>query len=141
MPEIKDVNGVATFVVNGTYSGYSADELKALGFAADLQKNTYAMTKSWDNCDWTSYPFTPTIVANNDGTWTASYDISSLTAYYYTAHFGILTSEKKIPDYKIATALDTTVTIGSLKYELVSIPTSTDGADFWGSIGLKITAA
>jgi len=127
--------------VNGTYSGYSADELKALGFAADLQKNTYAMTKSWDNCDWTSYPFTPTIVANNDGTWTASYDISSLTAYYYTAHFGILTSEKKIPDYKIATALDTTVTIGSLKYELVSIPTSTDGADFWGSIGLKITAA
>jgi len=140
-PEIKDVNGVATFVVNGTYSGYSADEVKALGFTADLQKNTYAMTKSWDNCDWTSYPFTPTVVANSDGTWTASYDISSLTAYYYTAHFGILTSEKKIPDYKIATALDTTVTIGSLKYELVSIPTSSDGADFWGCIGLKITAA
>jgi len=140
-PEIKDLNGVATFVVNGTYTGYTAAEVEALAFTADLQKNTYAMTKSWDNCDWTAYPFTPTIVANSDGSWTASYDISSLAAYFYTAHFGVLTSESKIPDYKIATPLDASVTIGSLKYELVSVPGSTDGADFWGCIGLKITAA
>lgn len=139
---LEEKDGKAQFVVSGTYASYSAAEIKEIAEKTyfDLQKNPYAVTGSWDG-DWSTISeFNKVAEVNEtDKTFKLYIDISAVENYKYTTHmnFGRTVSA----EYKPATAINQTITVGNKNYTMIVVPNSEDGAQFWGAVGIIIEDA
>lgn len=137
---LTNVSDRAILTVSGTYANVDAATVMA-SYYLDAQRNPYAITGSWDG-DW-SYEYPEATITAENGVWTLTFDITDFTDAAYTCHgaVGATFENEKGPDLKLAEALDTSVTIGSRTYRMVSVPGSGDGAEFWGCLGLFVSTA
>ena len=137
---IANVNDKAVVTISGTYANVDAATVMA-SYYLDAQRNPYAITGSWDG-DW-SYEYPEATITAENGVWTLTFDITDFTDAAYTCHgaVGATFDNEKGPDLKLAEALDTSVTIGSRTYRMVSVPGSSDGAEFWGCLGFFVSTA
>ncbi len=88
--KVVDKDGKATLVLEGTYQGYTKAEIEALKPAMDLQENANAGGgSSWARPIILKDGAGATIVANDNGTFSVSYDISSVSKKNdtYMVHF------------------------------------------------------
>lgn len=140
--------GKVLITIDGTYTGDKAKmEKVALSWACDLEENPYAAGGTWSG-NWVVYEQTPTITINDDGTFVVVIDVTqvewsetTMDKSCYTLHFGAK-QNGKTPDVKLADGLEnSTVIIEDKTYTLVYVKDSTDGAEFWGGVGLTITTA
>jgi hypothetical protein len=135
--EITEVDGKIYFGVGGTYTGTKeAFESVATSIQFNLEGNAIA---NGDGSDWTKHTFGCTQTIGEDGTFTFRYDITNLSSYCYTAHFG-QTDGTNLTLGAEYNGVSFTSADGSV-YTLTSVPNSTDGTEYWGSIGLKVQKA
>lgn len=132
-------------IIEGKYENYTIEQVEAFNFYFDLQENPYYMTGSWEG-SWVRYSYTPEVTAQADGTFTLKMDVTSLPEYAYTGHIEKDRTtggdeEPVPPDCKIDAAIDTKVTVGGKEYNLISVPGSIDGNEFWGCLGLVVKTA
>lgn len=131
--KLAEENGRVYTVICGTVShaDYTVEEMQQflLGFAFNYQHNQQAGAANWDTVNIKA---TKAIV--KDGTFEVWYDITDLAPSAYTSHF-----DGK--DVKPAEAYNESVTVGGKTYNMVVVPGSGEGKDFWGCIGLYVTAA
>ncbi len=89
--------------------------------------------------NWTSNKLVnPVLTINEDGTWTAKYDITDIAVHGnpYTCHFGGAQSDLKLPT---TVAQDgKSVTLNGKKYTLVNKNGATDEQNNWGVVSVLI---
>lgn len=129
-------NGKVYLSISG--SAYSTEkeaiEATVSGIWVDLQKR---------GDDWYRNQLKePVITVNEDGTWTAKYDLTNVEAHGnpYTGHFGG-TEEGNTGDLKLPTSAaedGKSVTLNGRKYTLVNKNGATDEANNWGCVSVKI---
>ncbi len=127
------------FVLSGTYTGCSEEEIKAFLEAVylDFQHNKEAGAASWDYV--TDFARTVTVEGT---TWTIEADITGLATSFYTVHFdapglnGNAGKDLKLTDLQ---SDGRNVSYNSRKYTITNkYGISTAGKDFYGCIGLTI---
>lgn len=140
---LEDLGGKATLVISGTYvPGADATEESLVAALSeiyfDFQGNPYVVSGSWEG-DWEYRVLTCVGVevdtANN--TYVAKYDLSQLTEFAYTGHYGSSSTDCKPTGESFTKEL----TVGSLKYTLSYVNGSGAAEEFWGCIGLRVEAA
>jgi hypothetical protein len=136
---VEEHNGKVCLAVSGTYEKYTADEVKALAFKCDLQCNPNAAADG--SGDWTKNVLTVSEVVAADGRFTVYLEIGELANYKYTTHLSVVDGDGDAADLKIYTEINETYTIGTKTYTIISVPGSSDGAEYWGCIGVVIADA
>lgn len=122
------------FIVNGTYDGYTKEEIEALPFNFAIQKNPLRINDGSN--DWSTVLKEGIFVANDNSTFTFKADITSLDAYTYMLKFALNTD--LATDLVISEAINKETTLGNKKYTLVSFPGSTESSQNWGCVGIDI---
>jgi hypothetical protein len=154
--KLEERDGKAYYVIGGgtveyTAEGFGEDAAaekaaveKAIQSAVffELQKNTYALTNSYDGADWSTYctdAASHIITLSADSKqFEVAVDISSLNPYYYTTHCDAETSGSH--DLKPNTdSFTQTLAVNGLKYELIYEKGSDNPAKYWGCVGLQVT--
>ena len=126
---------VVYYVIKGTYTGGTATEAKTFFEALyfDFQ---------FTGGDWKTFKELPRVVTTDDTNFTIKVDVSSLTAYKYTAHLDSTDGQEK--GRKNFTLSDTSIngkslTVNGWTYQLVNVPGSNDNADdCFGTVGLWV---
>ena len=129
-------------VFNGTYQGYTEDQIDAIVWYYDIEINGN-LAGSWGGRFLKSSD-NDYIAARTakDGVFTVSYDVSSATKSYYTIHFADKLSNGNPGDFKPGISIDESIVVNGYKYKLVCYPDAgpnNDGNKYWGCIGLEIT--
>lgn len=135
------------FVVSGTSVNYDASALETLlgSVYFDLQENGYINNnQSWDGAEWTNHAdFTRTVTVEG-ATWKIEFDVTSLAAKAYTAHFDSTDgTEETRKDLKLSdTSMhEKAVTAGDKTYTLYNFFGSANAHEYYGCIGLRIMDA
>ncbi len=139
---VKDDQGHVFATISGTFSGYTAAEVEELDAYFDVESNSWYVENSWTN--FHRYLADATIIrdVNENGTFTIKVDITELSAYAYTVHFGwgVTKPSGDATDTKLGKAIDQTVTEGTKEYHLVCYTDGAeDGKKFWNNLGLIVS--
>ncbi len=129
--DLVEENGKPYFVLKGTYTGGTKEELQSVLEAVhfDLETNANMGASGWNRVS--NYP---RIVETTDSGWTIKFDISSLMQPA-TPHF-----KSESGDIKLSTehAVDgKSITVGGVEYSIFNKPENDDADhNFWGNVGL-----
>ncbi len=139
--DLVEEDGKPYFVLKGTYTGCTQEQLKAeletVWF--DFETNANMGANGWNRkSDY------PRKVETTDTGWTIKVDVSSLTQPA-TPHF-TKTGDNSYGDIKLDTTHavhDKAITVGGFEYKLFNKPECTDKAhdadhNFWGNVGLMV---
>ena len=139
--KIEEKDGATYAVVGGVYTAEQADfKLIATSIFFNFESNPQAYDPTYTGWDgFTQYTFNATLELGDNKTFRLYYDITSAPSYCYTVHFG----EKVQTNLTLGAEKNGIVyeTSAGDKYTLTSVPGSTQGAEYWGAIGVKVEKA
>ena len=147
---IYEEDGRVLISVTGSYIGTKTQmEAELATWAYDLMENPYAASDgaSW-NGGWTAHTPDITVAANEDGSFVFVFDVTDIgwnnthEKQCYTFHLGRAGegTDGQNPDLNLTGDLgNSSVALGGKTYTIISVRGSSDGAEFWGCLGLTIT--
>ncbi len=138
-PDIRVENGKVVYVINGIYNleGDEATVKQTIGGQyIDFQNNQNAGAPNWDTVQLKE-KLVEVVIDSEAKTYEAKYDVTDMGKSAYTGHYQ-QNAENAPADFKPGIAMNTTVYLNGKSYNIVVVPGSNEGKNFWGCVGLKI---
>ncbi len=127
---IEGTDSAAYYVVSGTFSGCTADQIKG------YLENAYYFDFQRVGGDYARYAKLPRTVTAADGAFTMKIDVTSLDTNRYGTHYGDENTNFTLSAEAASNA--TKVTVGNKIYEMVNVPGSNKDDECWGTVGLWV---
>lgn len=127
---IEGTDSAAYYVVSGTFSGCTADQIKG------YLENAYYFDFQLVGGNYARHATLPRTVTAADGAFTMKIDVTSLDTNRYGTHYGDEDTNFTLSAEAAPNA--TKVTVGNKIYEMVNVPGSNQDNECWGTVGLWV---